>query len=124
MQGQIFDQCKIRRSMWDGPMGLSYGMLNVSGAYSLPNGAPYLIALNNGATAINVTMYNPTLAGSPTAPNIMWCHELWNQGNTTGTITIKGVGGGTVGTLAPGKRAEVVWNAGGASPEWVVFVSA
>ena len=122
MQGQMFDQTRFRRCVWDGAFGLSYGFFNTTANFQFPGvSPPYAIAISNGITPINVTMYTP----SP-AVGVMWCHELINLGTGAGTITVKGASAGnpTIGTVAAGKRAEIVWNPTAATPDWVVFLSA
>lgn len=123
MQGEILESSRLRKCLWDGPFAMTSQNLTISGAYALPGGAvnqspPYMIMLNPGATTQNVTMYSPLPA------NVMWCHEIWNTSVGAGSLTIKGVGGATIGTVAPGKRAEVVWNYYLATPEWAAFLSA
>jgi len=122
MQGQMFDLSRFRRCVWDGPFGLSFGFMNTTTSFNFPSvSPPYAIAVSNGVTPLNVTMYVPV-----PATGIMWCHELINLGTGAGTITIKGSSSGnpTVGSVAAGKRAEIVWNPTAATPDWVVFLSA
>ena len=120
MQAQMFDNCRVRRSMWDGAFGLSYSLTNTTTAFTVGANPPYAIAVNPGSTAINVTMYTP----SPSPNPIMWCHEVINLGNTTGVITLKGTQGTTIGTVPVGKRAEVVFAPMLSPQDWVVFPSA
>ena len=116
MQSEIVDSSRLRKSSWDGPFGMSYQQSTITGAFTVPPvNAPYMIALS-AASAQNVTMYTPQVT------NVMWCHEIWSQG--AGTLTVKGTQGTTVGTIASGKRAEVVWNPMASPQDWVCFLSA
>jgi len=122
MQGQLIEYSKIRKSVWDGPFGLGVGQISTTSTYNFPSNGPYAIAINNGTTAIQVNMYDPTAGGSQVSPNVMWCHELINLGTSTGTMTVKGKAGGTIGSVPAGKRAELVWCPN--LSEWGCFVSA
>src|SRR6516162_4024788 len=82
MQGQVFDLSRFRRCVWDGPFGLSFGFMNTTTSFNFPaTSPPYAIAVSNGTTPLNVTMYVPT-----PAVGIMWCHELINLGTGAGTL--------------------------------------
>ena len=123
MQGELIESCRVRKSLWDGPFAMTSQNLAISGAYTLPGSGlnqspPYMIVLNPGASTYNVTMYTPNPA------TVMWCHEIWNSSTGAGSLTIKGIAGATIGTVAPGKRAEVVWNIYASPQEWVAFLSA
>jgi hypothetical protein len=117
MQGELIESSRLRRSSWDGPFGMTYSNQTITGAYTVPSTAPYMIVLS-AAGAQNATMYTPPVT------NVMWCHELWASG--AGTITIKGASAGnpTIGTVAAGKRAEIVWNPMASPQDWVTFLSA
>ena len=123
MQGEIIDSCRVRKSLWDGPFAMTSQNLAIAGAYTVPGGGlnqtpPYMIVLNPGATTQVVTMY------APNPGTVMWCHEIWNSSTGAGALTLHGIAGGTIGTVAPGKRAEVVWNIYASPQEWVAFLSA
>jgi len=124
MQGESIESCKIRKSLWDGPFAMSSSFLTLSGAYTVPGGAggqspPYCMVFSLGA-AQNVTMYMPSPA------NLMWCHEIVNASTAANSITLKGANTGnpTIGTIAQGKRGEVVWNLYASTPEWICLLSA
>jgi hypothetical protein len=74
--------------------------------------------MNPGVTTQNVQMYTPA------APALMWSHEIWNSAAATGVLTLKSVAGATIGSIAVGKRAEVVWNPSAVPPDWSAFLSA
>jgi hypothetical protein len=125
MQGELIESSRIRKCLWDGPFAMTNQNLSISGAYVVPGGAinqapPYMILLNPGVGTFNVTMYLPLPA------TVMWCHEIWNTAAATGVLTLKGANTGnpTIGSVAFGKRAEVVWNYYAATPEWAAFLSA
>jgi hypothetical protein len=123
MQGELIESSVIRKSKWDGPFAMTSQNLAIAGAYTVPGGAggqspPYMIVLNPGATTQVVTMYPPSPA------TVMWCHEIWNSSVGAGALTLHGVAGATIGSVAPGKRAEVVWNIYASPAEWVAFLSA
>ena len=121
MQGEIIEASRLRKSMWDGPFGMSYSSQTISGAYTVSPQAPYMIVLS-AAVAQNVTMYNPASATPPVSPNVMWCHEIFAAG--AGALTIKGTQGTTVGTIPAGKRGEIVFNPMASPQDWLVFLSA
>jgi hypothetical protein len=125
MQGELIESCRVRKCLWDGPFAMTSQNLAISAPYLVPGGGvnqapPYMIMLNPGVATINVTMYLPIPA------NVMWCHEVWNTAAATGVLTLKGANTGnpTIGSVAVGKRAEVVWNFYAATPEWQAFLSA
>jgi hypothetical protein len=124
MQGQLIEQTRVRKSMWDGAFGLGYALVNTTVNFNFPANGPYAIAISNGTTPLNVTMYDPTVPANQMAPGVMWCHELINLGTGAGAITVKGKGGGTIGTLNAGKRAELIWVPVQTVNEWVCFLSA
>jgi hypothetical protein len=70
--------------------------------------------------ASTVTMYLPNPA------TVMWCHEIVNNAATALSITLKGANTGnpTIGTIAQGKRAEVIWNIYSSPQEWIALLSA
>ena len=117
MQGEIIENSRLRKSMWEGPFGMTYSTQTISGAYTVPNTAPYMIVLS-AASAQNAQMYMPPVT------NVMWCHEMYASG--AGAITVKGANTGnpTVGTIPAGKRGEIVWNPMASPQEWTVFLSA
>lgn len=125
MQGQMIEASRIRKCLWDGPFAMTNENLTITGAYQVPGASPgqsppYMLMLNPGTSTFNVTMYMPSPA------NVMWCHEIWNTAAATGVLTLKGANTGnpTIGSVAVGKRAEVVWNYYAATPEWAAFLSA
>lgn len=122
MQGEIIESARVRRSLWDGPFAMSYQLQNTTTAVVLSAGMqyPYALVYNPGTTPINVTMYTPNPA------TVMWCHEIINLGTGAGAITVKGASSGnpTVGTIAAGKRGEVVWNPFASPQDWTVYLSA
>ena len=125
MQGEVIDSSRIRKCLWDGPFAMTSQNLAISGAFQVPGGGvnqspPYMIMLNPGVTTQNVTMY------APNPSTVMWCHEIWNTATATGVLTLKGASAGnpTIGTVAAGKRAEVVWNLYASPQEWAAFLSA
>ena len=124
MQGELLESCKIRKSLWDGPFAMSSSFTTLSGAYVVPGGGPnqsppYCMVMSLGA-AQNVTMYLPNPA------TVMWCHEIVNASAGAFSITLKGANTGnpTIGTIAQGKRAEVIWNVYASPQEWVALLSA
>jgi hypothetical protein len=126
MQGELLESCRVRKSLWDGPFAMtSQNVSNLAAPYQVPGGGlgqspPYMLMFNPGVGTFNVTMYLP----SPSS--VMWCHEIWNTAAATGVLTLKGANTGnpTIGSVAAGKRAEVVWNFYAATPEWAAFLSA
>lgn len=121
MQGEIIESARIRKSMWDGPFAMSYSIQNITTSFTMNSNPPYAIVINSGTTPINITMYTPSPSN-----NIMWCHEIINNGTGAGALTIKGASAGnpTIGTIAAGKRGELIWNPTQATPDWNVFLSA
>jgi hypothetical protein len=124
MQGELIESCRVRKSLWDGPFAMSSSFTTLSGAYTVPGGGlnqspPYCMVFSLGA-AQNVTMYLPNPA------TVMWCHELVNAAAGAFSITLKGASAGnpTIGTIAQGKRAEVIWNIYATPQEWVALLSA
>jgi hypothetical protein len=116
MQGEIIESSRLKKSLWDGPFGMSYSYQTITGTYTVPaNNPPYMIVLS-AAGAQNVNMYTPAVT------TVMWCHEIWAAG--AGALTIKGTQGSTVGTIPAGKRGEIVFNPQSSPQDWTVFVSA
>ena len=122
MQGEMIESTRIRKCLWDGPFAMSSSYLSIGTTYTVPGGGltqtpPYCLVLNPSA-ASTVTMYLPNPA------TVMWCHEIVNV--SAFAITLKGANTGnpTIGTIAAGKRAEVIWNLYGSPPEWVALLSA
>ena len=124
MQGEMIESSRIRKSLWDGPFAMSSQYSSIGATYTIPGGAgvlnsspAYCIVLNPSA-ASTVTMYLPNPA------TVMWCHEIVNV--SANAITLKGgnTGNPTIGTIAAGKRGEVLWNLYAATPEWVCLLSA
>ena len=124
MQGEMLESCKIRKSLWDGPFAMGSQYSTVGATYTIPGGgttmnqAPTYAIVLSPTIASSVTMYLPNPA------NQMWCHEIINVGAFA--ITVKGANTGnpTIGTIAAGKRGEVLWNLYAATPEWVCLLSA
>ena len=124
MQGENLESCRIRKSLWDGPFAMGSQYSSIGATYTIPGGAgqspPYCLVINPGAnaSAFNVTMYMPVPS------TVMWCHEIINV--SANAITLKGANTGnpTIGTIAAGKRGEVLWNLYAAPPEWVCLLSA
>jgi hypothetical protein len=125
MQGEMIESSRIRKCLWDGPFAMSSQYSSVGTTYTIPGGTAqnqtpaYCIVLNPSA-ASTVTMYLP----NPTPNQLMWCHEVVNV--STFAITLKGANTGnpTIGTIAAGKRAEVIWNPYSSPQEWVALLSA
>ena len=124
MQGEMIETCKIRRSLWDGPFAMSSSYLTIGATYTVPGAGlnqspPYCMVLVP-TIASTVTMYLPNPA------TVMWCHEIVNQAGSALSITLKGANTGnpTIGTIAQGKRAEVIWNIYGSPQEWIALLSA
>jgi len=124
MQGEMIESCKIRKSMWDGPFAMSSSYATVGATYTIPGGGltqtpPYCMVLVP-TIASTVTMYLPNPA------TVMWCHEIVNNAATALSITLKGANTGnpTIGTIAQGKRAEVIWNIYSSPQEWIALLSA
>ena len=123
MQGENLESCRIRKSLWDGPFAMGSQYSSIGATYTIPGGASvnqaptYAMVLNPSA-ASTVTMYLPNPA------TVMWCHEIINV--SANAITLKGANTGnpTIGTIAAGKRGEVLWNLYAAPPEWVCLLSA
>ena len=122
MQGEMIESCRIRKCSWDGPFAMSSSYSSIGTTYTIPGGGPnqsppYCMVLNPSA-ASTVTMYLPIPA------TLMWCHEIVNV--SAFAITLKGANTGnpTIGTIAAGKRAEVIWNLYSSPPEWVALLSA
>ena len=123
MQGENLEACRIRKSLWDGPFAMGSQYSSIGATYTIPGGASvnqsptYAMVLNPSA-ASTVTMYLPNPA------TVMWCHEIINV--SANAITLKGANTGnpTIGTIAAGKRGEVLWNLYAAPPEWVCLLSA
>jgi hypothetical protein len=112
------DNSRIRGSVIDGPAAVTFSNQAISGAFTVSPNSPYMIVLNPGVTTQNVTMYTPQ------APNVMWSHEIWNSAAATGVLTLKNIAGATIGSIAVGKRAEVVFNPAAVPPDWSAFLSA
>lgn len=125
MQGEVLESCRVRKSLWDGPFAMTSQNLAISANYVVPGGGlgqspSYMIMLNPGVNTYTVTMYLPNPG------TVMWCHEIWNTASATGVLTLKGANTGnpTIGSVAAGKRAEVVWNLYASPQEWAAFLSA
>ena len=126
MQNQIVENCRIRRSYWDGPFVASSQYNVIAGAFQVPGGAgqspPYCLGINPGAnaSAFNVTMYMPVPS------TVMWCHEIVNVGTGAGGLQIKGASAGNpnIAVIPAGKRGELIWNLYAATPEWSCLLSA
>ena len=126
MQGEVAENCRIRKCMWDGPFAMSSIYTPISGAYQVPGGAnqtaPYCIVLNPGAnaSAYNVTMYAPVPA------TVMWCHEIVNVGSGAGGLQVKGASTGNpnLAVIPAGKRGELIWNLYASPPDWQCLLSA
>jgi hypothetical protein len=124
MQGEMIESCRIRKSLWDGPFAMSSSYTTIGATYTVPGGAlgqtpPYCMVLVP-TIASTVTMYLPNPA------TLMWCHEIVNSAATALSITLKGANTGnpTIGTIAQGKRAEVIWNIYSSPQEWIALLSA
>lgn len=125
MQGEVVEASRIRKCLWDGPFAMTSQNLTITANYTVPGGGlaqtpPYMIMLNPSVTTYNVQMYLPNPS------TVMWCHEIWNTAAATGVLTLKGANTGnpTIGSVAAGKRAEVVWNIYASPQEWAAFLSA
>ena len=124
MQGEMIESCKIRKSLWDGPFAMSSSFTTIGATYTIPGSGlnqtpPYCMVLAP-TIASTVTMYLPNPA------TVMWCHEIVNAAGGAFSITLKGANTGnpTIGTIAQGKRGEVVWNIYSSPQEWLCLLSA
>jgi len=124
MQGEVIESSRIRKCLWDGPFAMSSSYTTIGSTYTVPGGAlnqmpPYCMVLVP-TLASTVTMYLPNPG------TIMWCHEIVNNAASALSITLKGANTGnpTIGTIAQGKRAEVIWNIYGSPQEWQALLSA
>ena len=112
------DGSRARGVIQDGPQLMNSSNQTLTASVTLGVGAPYLIVLNPGVATYNVTMYTPPV------PGIAIKHEVYNSAAATGVLTLKGIAGATIGSVAVGKRAEVIWNPYASPQEWVATLSA
>jgi hypothetical protein len=113
----LIDDTRARNLIMDGAAKYNMTSQAISATVNLTPNAPYYSALDPGVTTQKVIMYTPP----PGAVAI--CHEVANIAAATGVINIRDPGDTTtLGSVAIGKRAEVVWNP--KTSTWSVFLSA
>lgn len=79
-------------------------ILAISANFTMVVGGPLAVALDPANTNRNVTLYTPTI------PQLMHEHELFNISTGTGNLVVKEpTGVTTIGTIGPGERAVLRW---------------
>ena len=106
------DQNRAQGLLIDGALFLTSEQLAISANFTMTQSMPHLVALDPASTGRNLLTYTPSVTA------LYRKHEIINISTGTGVLTVKAKDGSTtIGTVAPGQRAELYWN----GSDWVCF---